>query len=184
MPSDSLHWFTKAIEILTPLHENEPRDQTVSMGLQKCYMNRARAHDRLQQYAEAIQAWGRAIEFSSNEASFELRAGRALSRLRANQVAEAVAEVAELAKSRDGPADVWYDIACVYSISSDKVADKKVEYSQRAVELLKQAVEAGYNDAAHMQQDTDLDPLRERTDFKTLLEKLEKGAETKPDPEK
>ena len=35
------------------------------------------------------------------------------------------------------------------------------------------AVKAGYRDAAHMKKDTDLDPLREREDFKKLLAELE-----------
>jgi hypothetical protein len=38
---------------------------------------------------------------------------------------------------------------------------------------LKQAVAAGYNDAAHMSKDNDLDCLREREDFKKLLGDLE-----------
>ena len=40
--------------------------------------------------------------------------------------------------------------------------------------LLKQAVAKGYKDAAHMKKDKDLDPLREREDFKQLLAELEK----------
>jgi hypothetical protein len=47
------------------------------------------------------------------------------------------------------------------------------------MELLQQAVKAGWKDAAHMAKDTDLDPLRERDDFKKLLTELEK----KPPPE-
>ena len=41
------------------------------------------------------------------------------------------------------------------------------------MELLAKAVQAGYQDAAHMKKDTDLDPLREREDFKKLLAELE-----------
>ena len=36
-------------------------------------------------------------------------------------------------------------------------------------------MKAGYNDAAHLAKDTDLDPLRDRADFKKLLESLPKG---------
>ena len=38
---------------------------------------------------------------------------------------------------------------------------------------LKQAVAAGYKDAAHMKQDNDLDSLRHREDFKKLVAELE-----------
>ncbi len=183
-PSDSLAWFSKAINTLTAIHENEPREVTVRMFLRTCHENRAIAFDRLKQYEEAIQAWGKAIDLSPIEELPGLRVAQAISRLQAGQVAEAMAEVAELVKSPDGPADRWYDFACFYSIASDKVPDKKDEYSQRAVELLQQAVDAGYNDAAHMQQDTDLDPLRDHEDFKALLAELEKYAlENKSGPE-
>jgi hypothetical protein len=44
--------------------------------------------------------------------------------------------------------------------------------ADRAMEWLNKAVRAGYKDDAHMKKDTDLDPLRERGDFKTLLASL------------
>ncbi len=46
-------------------------------------------------------------------------------------------------------------------------------HSVRAVALLNQAIEKGYKDVAHMKMDTDLDALRERDDFMTLLKKIE-----------
>ena len=43
------------------------------------------------------------------------------------------------------------------------------------MELFQKAVEAGWTEAAYMNTDTDLDPLRERDDFKKLLADLEKN---------
>ena len=40
--------------------------------------------------------------------------------------------------------------------------------------LLHQAVAKGYKNAAHMKQGKDLDPLRDRDDFKKLFSDLEK----------
>ena len=88
-------------------------------------------------------------------------------------MAEAVAEVAELTKSTFWPAPGWYDFACVYAVASGKFADKKVEYAERAVELLQKAVKAGWKDAAHMKKDSDFDSLRDRADFQKLLADLE-----------
>ena len=59
-------------------------------------------------------------------------------------------------------------------MASGKSADKKQEYADRAMELLQQAAKAGYKDAAHLAKDTDLDPLRDRDDFKKLVELLSK----------
>jgi tetratricopeptide (TPR) repeat protein len=68
---------------------------------------------------------------------------------------------------------ISYDTACFSAMASTKFADKKTEYSDRTMELLQKAVKAGYNDAAHLKADTDLDPLRERKDFRKLLADLE-----------
>ena len=43
------------------------------------------------------------------------------------------------------------------------------------MEMLHKAVKAGYTDAAHLAKYTDLDPLRNRADFKKLLAELEAG---------
>ena len=67
-----------------------------------------------------------------------------------------------------------YNFACFYAIASGKRADKKQEYADRGMELLHKAVKAGYNDAANMAKDTDLDPIRDRADFKKLLASLPK----------
>jgi serine/threonine protein kinase len=52
------------------------------------------------------------------------------------------------------------------------------EEADRAMVWLKQAVAAGFKDAAHMVQDTDLDSLRDREDFRMLLTELK--AKTTP----
>jgi tetratricopeptide (TPR) repeat protein len=84
-------------------------------------------------------------------------------------------------------AETLYDSACVYALSSaavskdDKVAEperrrKAEHYSARAVGLLRDAAAKGFKDVAHMKQDTDLDLLRDREDFKKLLHELEAQA--------
>jgi hypothetical protein len=88
-------------------------------------------------------------------------------------VAEAVAEVAELTKNANLNAGQWYNFACVYSVASGKMPDNRQEYTDRAMELLRKSVNAGFKDAANMAKDTDLDPLREREDFKKLVAELE-----------
>jgi tetratricopeptide (TPR) repeat protein len=47
-------------------------------------------------------------------------------------------------------------------------------YADRAMTALRQAVEKGFKDFAHLKKDADLDPLRERDDFRRLLADLEK----------
>jgi hypothetical protein len=97
-------------------------------------------------------------------------------------VTEAVAEVADLTKSERWDADQWYDFACVYAVASGKIDGKKQEFGDRAMDLLQRAVKAGFKDAAHIAKDTDLDPLRDRDDFKKLLADLEKNQPRPPQP--
>jgi tetratricopeptide (TPR) repeat protein len=50
-------------------------------------------------------------------------------------------------------------------------------YADRAMEALRQGVAKGYKDAAHIQKDKDLNPLRGRDDFQRLLAELGKEQE-------
>jgi hypothetical protein len=111
----------------------------------------------------------------------ERRASRANSLVQAGKVAEAVAEVAELTKDPSWNASKWYDFACIYSLASTKISDKKNEYADRAMELLQKAVKEGWDDAGHTARDTDLDPLRNREDFKKLLADLQKQQAAQPE---
>lgn len=177
--SESLGWFDKAIAALTPVHRAEPSNAETKHYLRNSHANRAMANGRLARYAESVKDWDRSIELSAPTDQGRQRASRATSRVQAGMIAEAVAEVAELTKSPNWKVDQWYDFACVYGIASVKITDKKQDYADRAMELLQKAVESGYNDTAHMKKDTDLDPLRDREDFKKLIAQLEKAAEKK-----
>ena len=84
-------------------------------------------------------------------------------------------------------ADSLYNAACFRSVAAAvqtkspgaDAARLAQDDADRAMQWLQKAVQAGYKDAAHMKKDTDLDPLREREDFKKLLAGLEKTREPK-----
>jgi tetratricopeptide (TPR) repeat protein/tRNA A-37 threonylcarbamoyl transferase component Bud32 len=83
----------------------------------------------------------------------------------------------------NAPADA-YDAACFLSLCVPIVAKHdKLDAAQRkeaaqfygdaAMKLLRDAVSKGYKDAAHIKQDADLGPLRQREDFQKLVAELE-----------
>ena len=166
------------------VYEQDRRLVLPKQFLRNAHQGRAVAYDRLQKFAEAIKDWDKAIELSPQQEQPTYRTSRATSRINAGQVAEAVAEVAELTKQPSWSAPQWYDFACVYAVAGGKSTDKRKEYADRAMELLQKAVKGGYKDAAHMAKDTDLDALRGRDDFKKLMEELgkQKPAENKKMP--
>ncbi len=172
--AESVNWFDKAIARLQPVHDKELRDPIVKQSLRNSYWGRAQAYDQLQKYAEAINDWDKAIKLSTQNDLWVIRAGRANSWLRCGKVAEAVAEVTELRKTPGVPAPFIYDFACIYSLASTKLGNDKKNNADQAMEMLQKAVQAGYNDVAHMKKDTDLDPLRKREDFKKFIAELEK----------
>ena len=171
--NDSLAWYDQAIDILSPIHRAEIRDVTVKQSLRNSHTGRAMAYDQLSQFAKAVKDWDRAVELSPLFEQPRFRASRATSRLKAGMVAEAVAEVAELTNIPGTPAPILYDYACVYAVASGKLANKQAEYADRAMTLLRQAVRAGFRDTASLRQDTALDPLRDRDDFKALLAQMQ-----------
>jgi hypothetical protein len=88
------------------------------------------------------------------------------------------------------PAGNAYDAACALAlciplVEKDPHADAGRRHQQarfygdQALAMLRTAVAKGYKDAANLKKDTDLDPLRGRDDFRTLLAEVEAAARPK-----
>ena len=116
--------------------------------------------------------WQKAIELSSEEDQHRVRTRRAIHLVSDGQVPKAIAMVEELAKLPIKEAKRWYEMGSVYSLASQLNSDQDQKYSDRAMELLKEAAKLEYSDVEAMSKDTNLDPLRERDDFKQLVEDL------------
>jgi hypothetical protein len=78
-------------------------------------------------------------------------------------------------------AESLFDAACYRAVTAAVIlsapkthsaARESAAEADRAMTLLKQAVAAGFKDAAHMKKDKDLDALRERADFQMLVTAL------------
>jgi hypothetical protein len=92
---------------------------------------------------------------------------------------ESAAKIAELAGDKP---DQLYNAARAYALCAAAAKQAKgpvagapssKELADHAWALLKQAVAKGYKDATHMNQDKDLDALKDRADFQELLAGLE-----------
>jgi tetratricopeptide (TPR) repeat protein len=57
---------------------------------------------------------------------------------------------------------------------------RRQKYGDRAVELLRRAIKGGFANLEMLESDPDLDPLRERPDFRELIKTLEKESTTEP----
>jgi serine/threonine protein kinase/tetratricopeptide (TPR) repeat protein len=85
---------------------------------------------------------------------------------------------AKLGPNHPATADSLYYIGCVYALKIRKSKGGANE-ADLAMQWLKKAMAAGFEDAARIKTDTDLDALRGRADFKQLLAGLEAAKEKK-----
>jgi serine/threonine protein kinase len=186
--------YRKALAIRAKLVTDFPKASEYQRWLAWSHQSLADLLGALKRQPEADEEYGQALIIRKKLVSdfpatpqyqTELSAmywARAVSRMNAGQVTEALAEVAELTKSSNWSAGSWYNFACVYAIASGKNVQKKQEYADRAMELLSKAVKAGYKNAAHMKEDSDLASLRQRDDFKRLLTDLTASEKTGKKP--
>ena len=76
-------------------------------------------------------------------------------------------------KKQPQDSGLHYDAARAYALASQAVARKdqarSKSLSERALSLLRTAIESGYADYKHMQEDADLDPLRELPAFADIM---------------
>src|SRR5205085_6430734 len=110
------------------------------------------------------------------------RFGRFMSRMRTAEWREGIAEVDELAKLANCDKFQCYRFAYAYSIAAGLVTEdnpqEKEASARRSVEYLRQAMERGFQgaaDADRLKQDPEFNLLRDREDFKKLMDELEKS---------
>ena len=61
-------------------------------------------------------------------------------------------------------ATIYYELCCVYSLTGNKT---------QAIRSLKKSIDAGYSDYAHMQEDGDLNNIRNEKEFKDITASLQ-----------
>jgi tetratricopeptide (TPR) repeat protein len=145
---------------------------------------------RLGRFAEALEAYNQALTLASPAQQFEARVERAPVVGRAGRHAEALAEVRDL-RDRSGDltgAQCWLLAVGFASAAEAAAKDAKLPEAERrrlaetaapeAVALLRRAADKGYFDTAEevrsLRAQPELNFLREREDFRKLLERVEK----------
>jgi serine/threonine protein kinase/Flp pilus assembly protein TadD len=180
-PEAALGWYQKAIVRLEALLAVEPRLVTAREFLGNSHAMRANTLAALGRHEEAVRDWQRALELAvgSKKAAFR----RMMFRTK-KDAASYLAAAAEYEVLKPTGAGAMYKAACCRAVCAAVIReDPKTpeadaprlakDQADLAMAWLHKAVAAGYKDVEHMKQDTDLDALREREDFKKLLIELE-----------
>jgi serine/threonine protein kinase/tetratricopeptide (TPR) repeat protein len=187
-PDAALGWFQKAIARLEPVLASQPRLFQAREFLRNSHFGRAQALGALGRHAEATRDWERALELEDGPLEEWLRANVADSRLRESQedkdAAGCLAAAAEYEALKPSEPGELYDAACCRAVCAAVILEDPRtpeaeasrlarEQADLAMAWLHKAVAAGFTNVEHMKQDTDLEALRERDDFKSLLAELQ-----------
>ena len=90
---------------------------------------------------------------------------------------EAAEDMLKHAPPKDS-ANVRYNVACIYALAMPQRKEKAEAWGERAIELLNELLKNGYFAsqavANHTAADADLNPLRERADFKAFEDAVRK----------
>jgi serine/threonine-protein kinase len=194
-PKDALESLERARAILQELARNNPAVTLFQGELAQCYQVIGSMQDQTGQRDLALGSFehARAILQKAIEANpaltlFQTRLAMShayvgQARQREGRLADAAAEyrravsiVTRVGELQPGSYNL-YNLACYLSLLSGVAAQKgsgmrpgeASDLGAQAVQALRRAVGAGLNDFAFMRRDTDLDPLRPRTDFQLLM---------------
>lgn len=177
---DALPWLDKAVQCLQAVVQKAPETRAAKEFLGNSYGTRSDAYGKLQQLIPAAEDAGRAMELTTGSKQDAYRLTRAFYYARAAMFADAILDIEELAKQEKFIASHWLEFATIYAKASETAPGKKLTYANRAMELLSKAVEKGYADKKKLQTDPRLRALRQREDFKEMVEKIKEKGEGKP----
>ncbi len=86
---------------------------------------------------------------------------------------QACAEVESALKANPRDSDLYYDVACAYSLAAHAVMAaspaRGQEMGVRAIQLLKDAIRNGFSDYDHMEEDVDLESIRSLPAFGEIM---------------
>ena len=185
--AEALELLSAAINDVESIRLQSPQLVVATDILHSAYWQRAEVFRRLGRHVEAVDDWEHLLEFLGREVGLErhIRVQIASDLVHVNpgaaveKIQQALpADFTDAPQPTDG--EDCYSAACVYSLASanEQDADKRERNAARAVESLRQAQTLEFFQnaamAAHVNKDTDLDPIRDREDFRLWLSQLEK----------
>jgi len=162
-------WSLAKSLVTAPFSEGDQVAPLIRRAIEIHHLN-----DDLQD-AVADQNWQAVAEIAATLANVDENDGNArhwlgYSLITLGETSKARAAFTEQAKLGHQPAKAAYNIACTYAREADGDA---------AMRYLNKAVAAGFHDLEMFENDTDLDPLRERADFGALTASIEESQKTR-----
>src|SRR5262249_49780523 len=159
----------------TDFYKHRPDRVGTKGGLQWSYWNRAVALNWLDRGSEALAAMQLSLRYTPEAEKLNSQMLCAHYMAKVGDHKGATRKVQELiGKPSDGGLRRWFywEAALAYALSVKAAqGDEKLQaaYAEEAIALLKRAVAAGFDDVPIIKTDPDLNPIRDRADFKTFV---------------
>ncbi len=192
--ADALPWQGKAIATLQPLSGKPEEDWFLAAA----YYGRGLAHTELHQDEPARADFEKSVPLTKDHnEKRERQLALAFADAYCGYFRKAVAEAEKAVGADPTNGDERYKLACVLALAAGgarkdaqmppvKAAELVEQYAGRSIRLLRKAHEANYFKTAEarkdLRDDPDLDPLRQRPDFRKLLADLDGPREPLPPP--
>ena len=160
--ADSLALAQKARTLFERLVAEQPLDSELRIDLARSYNNLGRQFQQTGELAQALRSFQHAMDLYESLPDLDPQT--------AYQLACTVSRCIPLFGAKNQATDSRR--AAVELSKSDRV--RRRFYGDRAIAALRRAVHAGRFNAETLETDTDLDPLRDRSDFQDLIKELEK----------
>jgi serine/threonine-protein kinase len=137
---------------------------------------RAESLSRLRRFSEALTSWDEALALAEGSEQAAFRVGRAETLAGSGQLEEARREAISIADLEGIEASTLYDLACLNAVIAEAESPGATRDADldRALECLKRALAAGYQDIAQIERDPNLRLLHERPEFRQVVPSPEK----------
>ena len=160
-PADAITFAHKARTLLEKLIALQPDDASFRVDLANSQNTLGRLFQQTGEPVEARRSFQRAVDVFESIPKLDAR--------NRYNLACNVALSIPLIGASNGSVD-----AVDFSKLSKADQLRRQRYGDRAIELLREASLEGFPDLDVLRSDTDLDPLRDRPDFQTLIDEVEK----------
>lgn len=153
--------FEQAVKHYESAIEVNPADFQAPAFQAQCYASMGRKHDEMKARLHALENVQRYLDLNPHNTRAMYICAQNLCCVgelgRGREMAERV-----LGEDQDEPI-VLYNVACFYAQAGDK---------QQALDLLEKAVDKGWGDKAWLQNDSDLDSLKDDPRFEAVLDRI------------
>lgn len=166
---DSLLSLGRSIETLVSTYRRDTNHRPVQNQLAMSYQLRAELLVKLQRFTEAVLDWEQGLQYCREGDRSEFKIQQAYALLKSGKLGEAL--ILAEAVSVEPSLSRFHQIGLskVYAVASQKIPERAEEFTDRARQALKQAIQLGFNRLDQLQNEEDLQALLGEDYFKERM---------------